>query len=484
MMDTSRRDFIKNATLAAGTFLLSGSCSSVAGNDKRKCKRPNLVYVFADQWRAQDMGFAGNNDVITENIDKLAKECLVFKNAVSCMPVSTPYRGSLLTGQYAHTHGLFLNDVTLNPDAVSIGKVYKNAGYDTGYIGKWHVNGNGRSNYIPETHRQGFDFFKVLECTHNYMHSAYYDNNNPERKYREGYDAFAQTKEAVHYMEEHANEEKPFVLFLSWGPPHSPYEVVPEEFLNLYKDKEITLRPNVPDQMKEKATRDLKGYYAHITALDRCVGMLQDALKRFGLEEDTIFILTSDHGDMLGSQGLECKQKPYEENIIVPFLLKYPALFGRRGREIDTILSSTDIMPTLLGLSNIHVPKEVEGKDLSPILRGEIADFTEMALIECITPFGEWERDKGGKEYRGVRTKRYTYVRDLNGPWLLFDNQKDPYQMRNLVGMTDYKPLQERLDHSLSCLLKEISDPFLAGDYYIKQWGYTVNSKGTVEYTP
>ena len=153
MMDTSRRDFIKNATLAAGTFLLSGSCSSVAGNDKRKCKRPNLVYVFADQWRAQDMGFAGNNDVITENIDKLAKECLVFKNAVSCMPVSTPYRGSLLTGQYAHTHGLFLNDVTLNPDAVSIGKVYKNAGYDTGYIGKWHVNGNGRSNYIPETHR-------------------------------------------------------------------------------------------------------------------------------------------------------------------------------------------------------------------------------------------------------------------------------------------------------------------------------------------
>ena len=187
---------------------------------------------------------------------------------------------------------------------------------------------------------------------------------------------------------------------------------------------------------------------------------------------------------MLGSQGLECKQKPYEENIIVPFLLKYPALFGRRGREIDTILSSTDIMPTLLGLSNIHVPKEVEGKDLSPILRGEIADFTEMALIECITPFGEWERDKGGKEYRGVRTKRYTYVRDLNGPWLLFDNQKDPYQMRNLVGMTDYKPLQERLDHSLSCLLKEISDPFLAGDYYIKQWGYTVNSKGTVEYTP
>lgn len=90
-MDTSRRDFIKSATLAAGTFLLSGSCTSVARNDKRRGKRPNLVYVFADQWRAQDAGFAGNNDVITENIDKLASESLVFKHTVSCMPVSTPY---------------------------------------------------------------------------------------------------------------------------------------------------------------------------------------------------------------------------------------------------------------------------------------------------------------------------------------------------------------------------------------------------------
>ena len=483
-MDTSRRDFIKSATLAAGTFLLSGSCTSVARNDKRRGKRPNLVYVFADQWRAQDAGFAGNNDVITENIDKLASESLVFKHTVSCMPVSTPYRGSLLTGQYAHTHGLFLNDVTLDPDSVSIGKVYKNAGYDTGYIGKWHVNGNGKSNYIPETHRQGFDFFKVLECTHNYTHSAYYDNNDPEKKYWKGYDAFAQTEEAVHYMEEHANGEKPFVLFLSWGPPHSPYEVVPEEFLNLYKDKDITLRPNVPDQMKEKATRDLKGYYAHITALDRCVGMLQDAIKRLGVEEDTIFVLTSDHGDMLGSQGLECKQKPYEESIMVPFLLKYPAIFGKKGKEVETILSSVDIMPTLLGMSNVTVPKSVEGKDLSPILRGEITDFTEMALIECIAPFGEWERDKGGKEYRGVRTRRYTYVRDLSGPWLLYDNQEDPYQLRNLVHEVGYKHLQEQLDEKLFSLLKEHGDPFLEGEYYIKQWGYTVNSKGTVEYTP
>lgn len=480
-MDISRRNFIKRTGVVAGTFFLSNRLDAITRETKKK---PNLVFVFADQWRAQDTGYAGNKDVFTENIDKLATESLNFKNAISCMPVSTPYRASLLTGQYAQTHGLFLNDVTLNPESVSIGKVYKEAGYDTGYIGKWHVNGNGRSNYIPESHRQGFDFFKVLECTHDYMNSAYYDNNDTEKKLWNGYDAFDQTKEAVRYIEGHAKKEKPFVLFLSWGPPHNPYEAVPKEYLDLYKDKEISLRPNVPDDMREKATRDLKGYYAHIAALDQCVGMLQDSIKKQGIEDNTIFVFTSDHGDMLGSQGLECKQKPYEESILVPFLLKYPAMFGKEGRTVESIFSSVDIMPTLLGLSKINIPKTVEGKDLSLILRGKTTDFTEAALIECVTPFGEWERRKGGKEYRGIRTKRYTYVRDLSGPWLLYDNRKDPFQLENLVDRDTYKSCQEKLDKQLSCLLKERGDSFLPGEYYIKKWGYQVNEEGTVEYTP
>lgn len=480
-MDISRRNFIKRTGVVAGTFFLSNRLDAITRETKKK---PNLVFVFADQWRAQDTGYAGNKDVFTENIDKLATESLNFKNAISCMPVSTPYRASLLTGQYAQTHGLFLNDVTLNPESVSIGKVYKEAGYDTGYIGKWHVNGNGRSNYIPESHRQGFDFFKVLECTHDYMNSAYYDNNDTEKKLWNGYDAFDQTKEAVRYIEGHAKKEKPFVLFLSWGPPHNPYEAVPKEYLDLYKDKEISLRPNVPDDTREKATRNLKGYYAHIAALDQCVGMLQDSIKKQGIEDNTIFVFTSDHGDMLGSQGLECKQKPYEENILVPFLLKYPAMFGKEGRTVESIFSSVDIMPTLLGLSKINIPKTVEGKDLSLILRGKTTDFTEAALIECVTPFGEWERRKGGKEYRGIRTKRYTYVRDLSGPWLLYDNRKDPFQLENLVDRDTYKSCQEKLDKQLSCLLQERGDSFLPGEYYIKKWGYQVNEEGTVEYTP
>ncbi len=450
----------------------------------RQSERPNVIFVFADQWRGQDVGYAGNPDVVTPNIDKLASESVVFENAVSNMPVSTPYRASMLTGQYALSHGLFLNDVTLDPDIESIGKVYKRSGYNTAYIGKWHVNGNGRSNYIPESHRQGFDFYQVLECTHDYMRSAYYDNNDTKKKIWEGYDAIAQTKAAGDYIASHAGDDKPFVLFLSWGPPHNPYRQVPREYLDIYEDKDISLRPNVPEGKRQEAIHDLKGYYANITALDDCVGMLTDVIEKAGIEDNTIFVFTSDHGDMLYSQGETRKQRPYDESIMVPFILRYPRLFGERGEKSDVILSTVDIMPTLLGMSGVPVPSTVQGDDLTPVLTGKKKDRTDAALIECVTPFGEWERRSGGREYRGLRTRRYTYVRTLEGPWLLYDNEKDPYQMDNLVESEEYAKVRRKLDKTLKKKLKERNDDFLPGSEYIRQWGYKVNGHGTVEYEP
>ena len=477
MNKISRRKFIKQTGLTTGSFLLGSSLITCS-----KPKRPNVVFVFADQWRAESMGFAGNMDVKTPNLDRLAAENLYFEFAISCMPVSTPFRGSLLTGQYAHTNGLFLNDVQLDPNANTIGKVYKREGYDTAYIGKWHVNGNGRSKYIPKSFRQGFDYFKVLECTHNYQKSPYYDGDDPKQKIWEGYDAYAQTVDAQQYIQKHTGGEKPFVLFLSWGPPHNPYAAVPQKYLDLYKDKTITLRPNVPNSKKEEAISDLKGYYAHIAALDECIGMLQQTIREQKIEKDTIFVFTSDHGDMLGSQGATRKQRPYDESIRVPFILKYPAKFNDCGCRVNTILNTVDIMPTLLGLCEIRIPETVEGQNLAPILDGQEKDLTDAALIECIAPCGEWERRNGGREYRGIRTRRYTYVKDLNGPWLLFDNQKDPYQMKNLLKNTDVDVLKKHLDNKLMRMLDDIGDHFLPSEEYIKKWNYKVNKHGTIPY--
>ena len=140
----------------------------------RASDKPNLLFVIADQWRAQAFRFAGDPNVQTPHLDALRRESLDCVKAISGVSVCCPARASIMTGQRALTHGVFLNDVPLNPEAVTFAKVLKQAGYDTGYIGKWHLNGDGRSEFIPRERRQGFDYWKALECTHAYNHSFYY----------------------------------------------------------------------------------------------------------------------------------------------------------------------------------------------------------------------------------------------------------------------------------------------------------------------
>jgi arylsulfatase A-like enzyme len=139
-------------------------------------------------------------------------------------------------------------------------------------------------------------------------------------------------------------------------------------------------------------------------------------------------------------------------------------------------------MPTLLGLCGIDAPKAVEGTDRTPLITGAVADGDEPALITCPSPFGEWTRQKGGREYRGLRTRRYTYVRSLDGPWLLYDNENDPYQMNNLVGKTEHAALQAELEAMLTARLKETNDRFLPGAEYVAKWGYKIDANGTVPY--
>ena len=444
-------------------------------------KHPNLVYIFSDQHRAEATSYMGNPDVKTPIMDSLAREGISFNMAVSNAPVCGPARASLLTGQLGVTNGVFVNDVNLNPEAVTIGKVFKNAGYDTAYIGKWHLDGYGRLSFIPKEHRQGFDFWRAMECTHNYNNSYFYADDSEIIKW-EGYDAEAQAKCASGYIR-NRNQQKPFVLFLSWGPPHSPYHTAPRTFRTLYDPEELTLRPNVPHELEFKVKRYLAGYYSHITTLDSYLGIVWNTLIDEGIEGDTIFIYTSDHGDMLGSQGHFNKQRPWDESIRVPFLLRYPALFGSDARQIEIPFSTIDIMPTLLDLCGVEIPDAVEGISFAPYLEYGEPPKRDAALIECVHPFGQWLKQDGGKEFRGIRTPRYTYVQDLSGPWLLYDNLTDPYQLGNLIGTRVGADLLPELNMHLQNLLKEYRDEFLSGERYIEKWGYTVDETGTVPYS-
>ncbi len=440
---------------------------------------PNIVFVLTDQWRAQAFGYAGDPNVKTPNLDALAARSISFKNAVSVCPVCTPHRASLLTGRFPTTTGMFLNDLYLPAEELCMAEILGEAGYDTGYIGKWHLDGHGRHSYIPPERRQGFDYWKVLECTHDYNQSYYYAGNDPTRLTWEGYDAYAQTVDAKAYIRDHAGGDNPFFLFVGYGGPHFPHHNAPEELKALYPPEALQLRPNVTPEQEEKTRKELQGYYAHCTAIDSCVGDLYAGIEEAGIAGNTIFIFTSDHGDMHGSQGKSScrKQVPWDESLCVPFLCRYPAIHDG-GRVVTTPLNTPDILPSILSLAGVPIPDTVEGEDLSGLIKGHDVERERAALFMGVAPFGSDDF----KAYRGIRTSRYSYVRDSDGPWLLYDNVTDPFQMRNIVDDPAHGDLRRRLDSELLARLKANGDLVMTKAEAIERWGYTVAEDGEIPY--
>lgn len=446
---------------------------------KNSSKKPNIVFVFGDEWRGQAVGYAGDKNCHTPVIDSFSKEGVIFTNAISGCSVCCPYRASLMTGQYPITNGVFVNDVELKKDCYSIAIAFSDNGYNTAYIGKWHLYGSPkgqyerRENFVPRDHQLGFDYWKGFECTHDYNDSKYFFNDDPTERKWEGYDAFPQSRDAADYIKTHSKDEEPFMLLLSWGPPHFPLNSAPEKYRKMYENKEIVLRPNVPEDQKKNAIRDLKGYYAHIAALDDAFKIVWDSVKESGIEDDTIFIFTSDHGDMMFSQGLEMKLFPFKESINVPFLLHYPPITGRKTSKLTVPIDAPDIMPTLLGLCGLKIPETVEGRDWSPYIKGEKKiTGEETGLLNMPSEFSLLF-DYGINAYRGIYSLDCTYVRDTNGPWLLFDNRKDPCQMKNLIDVPEYKTIQDDMEKRLKEKLLSIHDEFLDGETYRKRFNLT-----------
>ena len=443
--------------------------------------KPNIVFLLADQWRASATGYAGDPNVKTPNLDRLAKEGLSFRNAVSVCPVCTPYRAALMTGRYPTSTGMFLNDAHLPDVEVCIAETLKAAGYATAYIGKWHLDGRGRSSYIPPERRQGWEYWKAAECDHTYNRSHYYTGNSDEKQFWTGYDAFAQTEDARRYIRDRCAARGRSSCSSPTACHISRTRRRQRNIRALYPPEKIQLPPNVPAAMRAEARREAQGYYAHCTALDKCVGAMLQTLDETGIADNTIFVFTADHGEMLGSHGCPPKMKQvcWSESANVPFLLRYPPLPGGKGRTVNAPLTTPDIFPTLLGLAGVKSPPTVEGEDLSPLIRdGREADGRD-ALYMGVSPFVA--RDFA-KEYRALRTDRYTYVRGLDGPWLLFDDRKDPYQMDNLVAKPESSALCQELDARLQAQLKKIGDDFQPGRYYLDRWGYKVTPGSSVPY--
>ena len=448
-------------------FLALVVLSSCKSEDK-----PNVVFILTDQWRASAFGYTGDPNVQTPNLDKLAGQSVSFTNAVSVCPVCTPYRAALLTGRFPTSTGMFLNDIYLPSEELCMAEIYKSAGYQTAYIGKWHLDGNGRLNNVAPDRRQGFDYWKASEVSHNYNHMLYYEQDSPEKKYWEGYSPFALVEDASQYLADHSKDDQPFLLFLSIGTPHFPHHSAPQEYMEMYPPSGIRLNPNVPEELHDTTLREIQGYYAHCTATDKAIGILVKQIQELDLSGNTILVFTSDHGEMMGAHGRFPfrKQLAWDESLHVPFLIEYPGIGNNRGAKINAPITTPDILPSLLSLCNIEIPASIEGDDLSGLILAPDPEADRAALVMNVAPFDVNFEDP---EYRGIRTARYTYAVSPHEPIMLFDDREDPYQMNNLAGNPEFKEIQKELEQLLRQELKEIGDEdFRDRDYYIEKWGF------------
>lgn len=452
-------------------------------------KKKNLLYIFADQWRKIAVGAEGQDSVITPTMDRFADESKVFDNAISTYPLCSPHRAALMTGKYPYCCGMWTNckigldeTVMLKPQEETIGKTLKSNGYQTAYVGKWHLdaselnfNKNPESGainwdaYTPEgERRQGFDYWFSYGAMDKHLNPHYW-RNTPEKIEPGKWSPEVETDVALDFLQ-NRDKDKPFCMFISWNPPHPPYDKVPKKYVNMYED--IPLRANVPEELREdeEYLRTIREYFGAVTGLDENFKRILDYLKENNLEDDTIVVLSADHGDMMGSQGIMGKNIWYEESINIPFMI--------RGKDIEPgrtqcLFSSIDHMPTLLDLLEVDIPKTVQGQSFKDIIHDREMDEPETVFLsmipgmpELIEPYRKKGLNHKSFGWRGIRTKTHTYVIDNGGrpdekqKRYLYDNEKDPYQLNPLVLSSDDEQCKE-YDDCLIDYLKKINDPFL-----------------------
>lgn len=501
---------IKIALLTGGVAFTPFITSDSVGQSNHRY--PNVVYVFPDQYRNSALGFWNESDfrqavnfdadpVVTPNLNRFAHESIVLTSAMSNCPLSSPHRGSLLTGMFPENSGVPLNCnsdrivSSLSKETECISDVFSKAGYNCAYIGKLHVDcptpndPDSPGNYVesrtpawdaytPPEKRHGFDYWYSYGTYDVHKHPHYWDTKGKKHEINQ-WSPIHEAEKAVEYIRnqgEVRDVEKPFFMMVSFNPPHNPYASLDdclEEDYEHYRNKtidELLVRPNADKSMKKAAEAPF--YFSSVTGVDRAFGMIVEELKRQGLDKNTIIVFSSDHGETMCSQGTaDPKNSPYSESMNVPFMIKFPDNLKPRIEQ-DLILSSPDIMPTLLGLAGLgeNIPKTVEGRDYSAYLNdGTNKESLRKGALYIKNADGD--KDSSGKVIsyfpisRGIKTHQYTLAITISRKGnklsniLLFDDVNDPYQMHPLDPVANSEVLND-LYSQMAILLKEAKDPW------------------------
>lgn len=422
----SRRDFLKKTAGVAGAgFLLSiHNCETKPDFDP---EAPNILILLPDQMRGTALGCMGDPNAITPNLDTLAGQGVLLENTFANTPNCSSARATLLTGKYAHQHGVVTNDLRLSPEENTLAEILLAQGYDTGFIGKWHLDGGPRvPGFVPKDRRQGFEFWAANECNHNHFNSQYFREKN-EPIQMNGFEVSTWTDLALEFLGNRS--QRPFFLMVSYSLPHHPYEA-PGEYLRNFDPMALEMPLEWIEGEGLPTREQIAAYYANIYAIDEEIGRIIHALEEYGKADRTLVLFTSDHGDMLGSHARIYDRQPWDESVQVPGIVRFP-MDVPGNRVISNFFSHVDMGPTMLSLSGIEVPEAMQGFDLSPTLLGKNQETPPSVFFQVFGPCPSQDVDAG---WRGVRTGKYKYARYENEHWVYFDYQSDQEEIINLAG--------------------------------------------------
>ena len=459
--------------------------------------RPNLIIVMADQWRGTTLGFRGVEPVKTPNIDRLAKEGVYFSNAVSNYAVSSPARAMLMTGLYPTKTGVRANcnsnggpfGCELPAKQTCWSDILAHDGYSLGYIGKWHLDSPFKpyvptsnnteeeawNEWTPPNKRHGFNYWVAYGTYDKHMNPMYWTTNAPRDSFEfvHQWGPEFEVGNAIKYIKNingsSRDDKKPFALVVSMNPPHTAYNAVPDKYKALYKDvnvEDLCIFPDIP----AKGTRfgdyyraNIKDYYACMSGVDDQIGRLMATLKAQGLDQNTIVVFMSDHGDCLGMHEEISKNNFYEESMRIPLIIRYPQHL--QPKTSDIYLSIPDITAMLLdwtgGLK--QVGKDFDGISYRSLIEtGKGKKPTSQLYFKmCYYPEEVLNKEVGTlkvtqQEFRGIRTEDYKFAIHFEKrkikEYVLFDRKKDPFELHNIA---DQQP--EQVNKFKKDLIKQLT---------------------------
>lgn len=464
----------------AFVFALLGSAVLLAA--RLPAERPNVVLMLCDDIRWNALSCAGHPHLKTPHIDKLASDGLYFENMFCTTSLCSPSRASILSGLYAHGHGVTNNFTDYPADLSSFPLQLQKSGYDTAYLGKWHM---GEQNDNP---RPGFDHFVTHKGQGKYFDTEF-NFNGTDRRVVPGYYTTVVTDMALDWMKQ--DRDKPFCVMIGQKAPHSFYFPEPK-YEHSFDDVEINYphtafnladkprwitqrlktwhgiygplfdwRKQFPNDKAEAVTdfsKMVRAYMGTILSVDDSVGRLVAYLKQTGELDNTIFIFMGDNGLLEGEHGMVDKRTAHEASIRVPMVVRYPGLTPNGGKRIAGQVLTVDVAPTILDLCGAKPLEDIHGKSIKTLAMGD----TDSWRSSWFYHYNYEKQFPYTPNVRAIRTDRWKYIRYPHGDGSvdkhmaeLYDLQNDPGETRNLISHDQHSDLVTQLGLELVELMRQ-----------------------------